>query len=64
MVGRSTLIAGDETVQLPAPPGFDQQRDLEASTISDDGTTIAGQAAPMNTGTRPTAVVWTCMRRS
>jgi hypothetical protein len=63
-VGGRTLIAGDEEVVLPVPKGFEKQPVLEAYTISDDGSTIAGQAATLNGGVanQPVPVVWTCRR--
>jgi hypothetical protein len=63
-VGSRTLVAGGEQVILPIPPGFTKQPDIEAYTISDDGSTIAGQAATWNGDVRnePVPVVWTCKR--
>jgi hypothetical protein len=63
-VGGRILMAGDEEVVLPVPKGFEQQPEILAYTISDDGTTIAGQAMTMNGGVtdQPVPVIWTCRR--
>lgn len=63
MVENTVLVAGDETVQLPMLPGFQQEPDAHAYTLSDDGTTIAGQMSTPNGGVnQPVPVVWTCRR--
>jgi hypothetical protein len=63
-VGGTILMAGDEEVTLPVPKGFEQQPEILAYTISDDGSTIAGQAMTLNGGVavQPVPVVWTCRR--
>lgn len=62
--GGRTLVAGDEEVTLPIPAGFEKQPEIGAYTLSDDGSTIAGQASTLNgdVGNEPVAVVWTCKR--
>ncbi|GAA4251598.1 hypothetical protein GCM10022255_044860 [Dactylosporangium darangshiense] len=64
MVEITALVAGDETVQLPALPGFQQEPHAHAYTLSDDGTTIAGQMSTLNgnVDVQPVPVVWTCKR--
>jgi len=64
VVGDRILMAGDEEVVLPVPKGFEQHPQILAYTISDDGSTIAGQAMTLNGGVtdQPVPVVWTCRR--
>ncbi len=63
-VGGRALVAGDEEVVLPVPPGFERQPDILTYTISDDGSTVAGQAMTLNgdVQNQPVPVVWTCLR--
>jgi hypothetical protein len=64
MVGGSVLVTDDQTVQLPVPRGFETAPEVHAYTLSDDGTTIAGQVSTRGGSVeqQPIAVVWTCKR--
>ena len=63
-VGSATLVTDDQTLQLPAPHGFEMGPQILAYTLSDDGSTIAGQVGTRNGDVRnqPIAVIWTCKR--
>ncbi|MET7397272.1 hypothetical protein ABZS66_27685 [Dactylosporangium sp. NPDC005572] len=61
MLGSTTLHAGDQTVELPPPPGFSGRISVHAYTLSDDGRTVAGQVSgDGDVRTQPVPIVWTC----
>jgi hypothetical protein len=58
--GGASIVAGDRRVSLPGLGGEVSPGGLIPYTISDDGTTVAGQASLSGGDGEPVAVLWTC----